>query len=724
MGLEDARQTFELETGELLEKMESGLLHLESSPQDTEILNGIFRTAHTIKGSSGLVGFDNIERFTHSMENVLDMMRQGDIAVSSDLIELLLECRDHITQLVRLGLQDIAVDEDVRMIEKSLLTQLDAYMGPSEEPPPKQKEEPETYTDEISESSVESDNWHISLRFGHDVFRNGMDPIAFISYLQKLGEILSITTIADAMPPADQMDPETCYLGFEIDMQSEFAKKDIEEVFEFVQEDCKVRILPPKSVIESYIHLISELPEDPMKIGEILVKGGALTPIELLNALQQQGIEKKVKSRPIGEILTSEGMIEPKVLDAAIEKQKEAKDTKIKESRSIRVDTDKLDALINLVGEMVIADANINQHAQRIRDRDLNASVSGMSRLIEEIRDRAMEVRMVPVHDTFNSFHRVVRDICHGGDKEIDLVITGDETEIDRNVIEKIKDPLMHLVRNAADHGIEDTDERITGGKTPRGTIRLNAYQETGDVVLEIIDDGRGLDRDKILERAVERELVDRETSLTDTETFDLISQAGFSTADKVTNVSGRGVGMDVVKRSIEALRGTVRIESEEGEGTTIRLRLPLTLAIIDGFLVGIGDESYVIPLDMVVECIELTEADRKSSHGRNYVNLRGTVLPYIRLREYFNMAGHDGDALENIVVVHYGEKQAGLVVERLFGGVQAVIKSLGKLYDNVKGISGATILGDGTVALILDVANLAQHAEDEERSHLEDGRA
>jgi len=740
-------QTFIIECGELLQAMEDALLQLENAPDDEETINALFRSAHTIKGSSGIVGFESIERFTHKVENVLEQVRSGKLTIDDKLIELLLMCRDHIAVLVEFAAAEQHVSEAAVVNEEGLLKQLQAFLSsmsnqPETEinttthsllgnkfpnslqyphPSPLSADEVEEVRDFFQDKVVESGNWHISLRFGEDVLRNGMDPISFINYLPRLGEIVSLTTITDAIPPAEEMDPESCYLGFEIDFMSDFDKQTIEDVFEFVREDCNICILPPHSRIQEYVRLINNLPESPLNLGDILMKGGALTQSELEEALQIQNKEtascdgKQAETRRrIGEIVIDEKMVHRPVVDAALEKQKEQREVKSREAKTIRVDTGKLDQLLNLVGELVIANANINQHAQRIGDINLHESASALSRLVEDIRERAMQVRMLPIGEVFGRFQRVVRDISRDSHKNIELIISGGETELDKNLVEKINDPLMHLVRNSADHGIEDPEVRRAKGKPEKGTIRLNAFQDTGCIVIEVADDGGGLDRDRILQKAGERGIVSPGQILTDKEIYKLIFEPGFSTAEKVTNVSGRGVGMDVVRRNIDALRGTVDVESREGEGTTVSIRLPLTLAIIDGFMVGVGASSYIIPLDMVVECIELLDAERQGTSKRNYVNLRGEVMPYLRLRNLFN---ENGRKLihENIVVVKSAGHKIGLVVDELHGEVQAVIKSLGRIYRDVNGVSGATILGDGTVALILDIPSLVKTVEMEE---------
>ncbi len=723
-------QTFLIECTELLKEMEDSLLQLENSPDDEDIINALFRAAHTIKGSSGIVGIDNVERFTHTVENVLEHVRQGGIKVTIDLIELLLKCRDHIVNLVEIATSDEPESRSIQLTENGLLKDLRNYLDIKTDRQPEDTcEKPVSEDASIISSSgssggkiVENSNWHISLRFGRDVLRNGMDPLSFIHYLSRLGEIVSLTTITDAMPHADKMDPESCYLGFEIDFSSEFDKQSIEDVFEFVRDDCDICILPPHSKVDEYINLINNLPETPLKLGDILIKGGCLTRSELEEALEMQSMETvscaaKKPDGPkqrIGEILVNEGMVHPPVVDAALEKQKTQREIKAREAKTIRVDTNKLDQLLNLVGELVISNANINQHARRIGDINLLESTSVLSRLVEDIRDRAMQVRMVPIGEIFSRFHRVIRDISRDSNKDIELVINGGDTELDKNLTEKINDPLMHLVRNAADHGIEDPDVRVARGKPKRGTVRLNAYNDTGSIVIEITDDGGGLNRDKIIQKAIECGIAGTGQTLSDKEIYKLIFEAGFSTAEKVTKVSGRGVGMDVVRRNIEALRGSVDVESQEGIGTAVSIRLPLTLAIIDGFMVGVGASSYIIPLDMVAECIEQSEAEREVAHKRNYVNLRGEVLPYLHLRNLFGENGKDVKH-ENIVVVQSAGQRLGLVVDELHGEVQAVIKSLGSVYRDVLGVSGATILGDGTVALILDIPSLVKTVEIDE---------
>lgn len=726
MNLDQAKQTFVEEGRDLLQEMEDALLRIESSGGGEDDVNAIFRAAHTIKGSAGLFGFSHVVSFTHVVENLLDKIRDGGVTLSGGLITLLLSCCDHMRRLLEHVAANNGADPEADMLAEgeALVVGLRQYgdgAGGEAAPEKASAAEVAEAVPPTSERGVEADTWHISLRFGRDVLRNGMDPLSFLRYLGTLGNVVSVTTLLDAMPPAASMDPEACYLGFEIDFMGDVPKETLEGVFEFVRDDCLVRILPPHSRPIEYFKLVQELPEDHQRLGEILVSSGALTHRELEEALATQRDQELALARsadeeagekplPLGEILVRQGAVQQPVVEAALDKQKQLKENKAQESKFIRVHAEKLDQLINLVGELVIAGAGANLLAQRAGQPLLQEATSSISRLVDEIRDGALQLRMVEIGDTFHRFQRVVRDVSQELGKEIDLVINGAETELDKTVVEKIGDPLMHLVRNAIDHGIESPTVREAEDKNSKGTLWLNAYHDSGSIVIEVADDGRGLNRDKVLQKALEMGLVNPAQTLSDQDVFNLVFEPGFSTAEKVTNLSGRGVGMDVVRRNIEALRGTVEIDSELGKGTTVRIRLPLTLAIIDGFLVGVGNSAYVVPLDMVLECVEVSEEDRQATRERNYVNLRGEVLPYLRLRDQFEIDG-ESSRRENIVVVQYAGEKAGLVVDELMGEFQTVIKPLSSLFRHLKGISGSTILGSGEVALILDVPSLVQRA-------------
>lgn len=718
--MDELTSTFVTESRDMLAEMEAGLLRLEQAPEDRDNLNAIFRAAHTIKGGSGVIECHFIESFTHQVENILDMLRNGEIPVTGELATLLLSCCDQLSALLdTLASGAAAPAPDVQAQGEALTAQLTACLSTHTTAEPEAAADaamPAEQQPDVTASGggvVSTDGWHISVRFGEGVLKNGMDPLSFLRYLASLGEILSLETVSDAMPAAEQMDPECCYLGFEIRFQTRASKDEIEHVFEFVRDDCELRILPPQSKVHDYIDLINELPEDNMRLGEMLVRCGALTQAELDAGLAaqlapaagaDQGEGEPASPPPIGEVLVEQQVVHREVVEAAAQKQAAVSEKKAVESRMVRVQADKLDQLIDLVGELVIAGASANLLAQKSGRAELTESTSVLSRLVENIRDAALQLRMVQIGETFNRFNRVVRDASRELGKDIDLVITGAETELDKSVVEKLGDPLMHLVRNAIDHGIEAAAVRAAHGKPERGTVGLNAYHDSGSIVIEVSDDGGGLPRDKIRRKAIDKGLIDEAAVLTDDEIVNLIFEAGFSTADKVTNISGRGVGMDVVRRNIQALRGTVNVSTREGEGSTFTIRLPLTLAIIDGFLTSVEKASYVIPLDSVVECIELGD----ERLDRNYLNLRGEVLPIVNLRELFEIEG-EAPARRSVVVVQYAGTKAGIVIDKLHGEFQTVIKPLGALFRHLRGIGGSTILGSGEVALILDVPAMVQ---------------
>lgn len=733
MNLDSAVQTFLAESRELLDTMEEQLLQLETNPDGGADIDAIFRAAHTIKGSAGLFGFDDIVRFTHRVENLLDRLRGKQLGLDTDCVALLLACCDFIRALVEAVATGAPLTTEATRTWDTLVSRLDIRLGgpPAGEPAHAGAVAvapvPVLSPGDLSEQNTADYAWHISLRFGRDMLRNGMDPLSFLRYLGMLGDVLHLTVITDALPAADQMDPESCYLGFEIRLRSQADKVQIENVFEFVREDCQIRILSPRSRHSEYVQLIQELPEDSMRLGEILIKSGVLTKAELDQALAQQYQDAPSASLPpdntqLGDVLIQRGVVTPGLVNAALEKQQQVKEHKTQENRFIRVEADKLDQLINLVGELVIAGAGTQLLAKRAGLGDVLESTSTVCRLLEEVRNNALGLRMVQIGATFQRFQRVVRDVSHELGKDIELVITGGDTELDKSVVERIGDPLMHLVRNSMDHGIEPRELRLERGKSAKARITLNAYHDSGSIVIEVTDDGGGLNRERILKKARERGLIGETQALTEAETYNLIFEAGFSTAQQVSNLSGRGVGMDVVKRNIEALRGTVELLSKETVGTTVQIRLPLTLAIIDGFLVGVGQSRYVIPLDMVLECVEMPESERKVAGREGHISLRGQVLPFLRLRRLFALGG-DAGLRENIVVVQYGGRKIGLVVDSLQGEFQTVIKPLGKLFSGLKGFGGFTILGSGEVALILDVPALLHSMIEDKREPVAGGR-
>ncbi|MEI7611615.1 MAG: chemotaxis protein CheA [Betaproteobacteria bacterium] len=702
--LMQALDTFMQEASELLEQMEAILLRAEEGTSLEDDLNALFRCAHTIKGSGGLFGLDEVVRFTHVVENVLDRLRNGKMHFDSELISLLLECQDHISNLIAAVAEKTAVPF-ARSDE--LLLRLQAVLGIEGSALAATKasgaQAPEPEMTSSGGGSLGSDHWHLSLRFGKQVLQDGMDPMSFINYLNQYGKIIHVETLVDAVPEFSEADPELCYLGFEIALQSTASKADIEGVFEFVQECSQIHILPPQSQISEYLQLIESLNENDERIGEMLVACGSVTANELAQALSAQ--QAQPQGARLGDILIEQGAVPAVVVEAAADKQKRGEDKRSGESKIVKVPADRLDALIDRVGELVIAGVGTHLQISHIKRPALMESAEILLSLVEDIRDMALRLRMVAIGEVFSRFPRVVRDVSKEIGKDIELRISGAESELDKSMVDKIGDPLMHLVRNSMDHGIEAAEIRMARGKSARGTVELNAYHESGSINIEVKDDGGGLDRERIFRKAVEKGLIAADATLSDQDIYRLILAPGFSTAEIVTNLSGRGVGMDVVRSNIEALRGTLDIESVPGQGTTMRLCLPLTLAIIDGFHVGVGSSHFIIPLDMVDECIELPP----DVGDMEYLEQRGVALPFVRLREVFGEFG-PGHARPRVIVVRFGSRRAGLVVDRIYGKCQTVIKPLGPLFAEVPAVSGSTIIGNGEIGMILDVPALVRH--------------
>jgi two-component system chemotaxis sensor kinase CheA len=662
MNMDQALHSFVIESTDLLQEMESMLVGLNTAGNLVEAVNSVFRVAHTIKGSSGLFGLDHIVDFTHIVESVLNNLRVNPAALDEELVSLLLECKDYIGHMIDGVGTGAANAPEQKSIEQNLVLRLSAHLGGAQRKADATGAAPNAGASE--QDKADAGKWHISVHFGRDALRNGMDPLSFLRYLTTLGQVARIATIMKEMPVSGSMDPESCYLGYEIDFVSAADRRTIENVFEFARDDCVLQVVPP--------HTVKVVCDDaPIAASAIMASAPS----------------------------------------AVFAPAREAQDSgpKSKQSQTIRVDADKLDHLINLIGELVIAGAGMEAGTRAAAIGSLVESSVTLTRLVEEVRESALNLRMVQIGETFNRFQRVVRDVSRELGKDIELVINGGETELDKTLIERISDPLMHLVRNSIDHGIEAPELRAARGKSVTGKVRLNAYHESGSVVIEVSDDGGGLNRERILDKARGKGLVAEGATPSDAEIDKLIFEAGFSTAEAVSAISGRGVGMDVVRRNIEALRGTIDILSVPLAGTTMRIRLPLTMAIIDGFMMRVGGASYVVPLDIVEECLEL-RADAVDADGCNYINLRGEVLPFIRLGQHFQQKLARGKR-ENIVVVKYGSVKAGFVVDELMGEFQTVIKPLGSLFDRLAGISGSTILGSGEVALILDAPALIQHA-------------
>lgn len=688
MDMDQAMQLFVEEAKDLLALMEAGLLAIESGEISAQAeIDAIFRAAHTIKGSAGLFGLDAIVGFTHSVESVLDKVRGGDLPLDTALCSLLLDCHAQMAALVD-SLESESADVN-KELGAQLITALNRYLVV--EPCT-----PEVLPVEHLPASPGA--WGIHICYGEDVFRDGMDPASQLSYLARLGEVEEVQC---RFRWPEQFDPESCYLDLRLSLISSAEKQTLEDVFEFIHESSEVHIQAPLA----FTHKLAALPEQSDKLGEVLLEAGVVTKRELRQALD---LQKTVQDKAVGELLIDQGVVPSDVVELAVSRQAHQEHKRPGEYQVLKVEARKLDGLIKLIGELVTTGAANERLIRQTENDELAEAFSNISSLIEQIRDSALNLRMVPIGDSFNRLKRVVRDASRELNKEVVLHINGGETELDKSMVEKLSDPLMHLIRNALDHGIEPVDIRSCRGKPAVGTLHLNAYHQAGAVVIEIQDDGAGLDPVRLKNKAIEKGLIAADAELSRDEIHRLIFAPGFSTAAQVTNLSGRGVGMDVVKRNIDELRGQILIDSQPGIGTKIRIRLPLTLAIIDGFEVSVADNHFVLPVSMIYECIEFNEAE--FAQGRHYFNLRGEVLPFVRLSNLFHLTAANR-CRENIVVVQYGERKAGLVVDTLHGELQAVIKPLAPIFRVNNGFTGSTILGCGNVAFILDIPQLIEFA-------------
>ncbi|WP_457674578.1 chemotaxis protein CheA [Thiolapillus sp.] len=667
MDLSEFLDVFLEECFEGLEVMESGLLHLDAGT-DLEEINTIFRAAHSIKGGSAAFGFDHIAGFTHVMETLLDELRNGSRQVDKETVDLLLASVDILKEMVE-GLKDDNAPDEARVSE--LKKALEAAMAAdAASSTGTQDDRPDASAGNRKEAAHQT--WRIGFIPGPDIFRQGNDPLRIFEALSELGD-LQVTTDVTGLPPLPELDPYRCYLKWEAILEGSATKEQIHEAFSWVEGDCQLEL-----------ERIQESPEP----------GTPDSPQE--TSPEESPVPAAGHSRstpPVREVKTTPG----------------------RESSSIRVSIDKVDLLINLVGELVITQSMLNQVGLDLIQNggpESEALLNGLAQLernTRELQENMLQIRMLPISVAFNRFPRLVRDLCNKMGKKVDLVLTGEHTEVDKTVLEKIGDPLVHLVRNSLDHGLESPEARKAAGKPEQGRLELSAQHESGNIVIRITDDGAGLNRKKILQKALENGLVSDKDELSDERIDNLIFQPGFSTADKVSDLSGRGVGMDVVKRNINDLGGTVSIHSREGQGSTVIIRLPLTLAILDGQLASIGDDTYILPLISIVESLQIQQENLQSMAGATELyRFRDEYIPVIRLNRLLGNSGGTEDLSQGLLVVVEAEGQhAGLFVDRLQGQQQVVIKSLETNFQQLEGVSGATILGDGRVALILDIPGL-----------------
>ena len=644
---DDPIAAFRVEAGEVLDQVEQALLDLGHRLDDADLVNSVFRGLHTLKGSGAMFGFDALAGFTHHCETAFDRVRKGQVPATAGLVSVILSAQDHMRALV----EGDAPAADGDAILARLQQAIDEASGTAPAP---------------AQAPVRT-GWQIAFRLPVDAMANGTNPLMLLDELRELGDC-TIVAKTDTVPPLSTLVPTECHIGWDVTLVGDIKRDDIEDVFIFVMDDMELSIEP------------------------LGVAAADAAPAEEAVIDEAPAIEEVVAAAPVATV-------------AATADNPAARST-AKAEESVRVPAGRLDALMDRVGELVIAQSRLSQCADRGQDLVLRSVSEEIERLAGELRDTMMVLRMVPVGSLFSRFRRLIHDLSRDTGKTIEFETAGEATEVDKTVIERLFDPMVHLIRNSCDHGLETPEDRIAAGKPAAGSVKLAAHQAGGEVVITIRDDGRGINRARVRAKAEANGLIQPDQVLSDHELLQMIFAPGFSTAATVTNLSGRGVGMDVVKRTIEGLRGSIDVQSTEGEGSLIALRIPLTLAIIDGLLVRVGTGRYVIPLTAVEECIELSLEDDMRHRGRSLITLREQLVPFLRLRELFATDTRP-DPFQKIVVVATPMGRVGLVVDQIIGNHQTVIKPMSALHRDAATFAGATILGDGEVALILDIAQL-----------------
>ncbi|MBB4349192.1 MULTISPECIES: chemotaxis protein CheA [Rhizobiaceae] len=662
MSFPDPIAVFRTEAAELLEQIEAGLLDLNVNLGDKDQVDAVFRGLHTLKGSGAMFGFEALAAFTHHCETAFDRVRKGEVPATHALVTAVLEAKDHMRALVETPAGDHEAVSEV------LLANLRHAVDGSGDPA-------------AASVSAAPAKTLFKIRFSlpQNAMANGTNPLPLLDELRDLGTC-RIVADRSGIPALDELVPTDLHVSWDVELLTDQPRSAIDDVFIFVMDD-----------MELAVEEIAVAAQTPTVAAPAPVAAAAPVAAE------------PVASAPP----TAAATTAPPPGDAKAAKANE----------NVRVPAEKLDELMDRVGELVIAQSRLSQLAGGSGDLTLRAVSEDVERLSGELRDTMMVLRMVPVTHLFSRFRRLVHDLANETGKRIELVTEGETTEVDKSVIERLADPLVHLVRNSCDHGLETPEDRLAAGKTEAGHIHLSARQQAGEVIITIKDDGRGINKERVRAKAESSGLIAANASLSDQELYQLIFQPGFSTASQVTNLSGRGVGMDVVKRTIDALRGTINVVSRPGEGSEISLAIPLTLAIIDGLLVRVGNGRYVIPLSAVEECLELSIEEDMRSRGRSFISLRDSLVPFLRLRDLFR-TNTTPDPFQKVVVISTGSERVGLVVDQIIGDHQTVIKGMSKLHHDVATFSGATILGDGDVALILDVGHLVAEGQQQE-AHL-----
>ncbi len=685
--LSQFHQVFFEESYEGLDVMESALLNLQPDTVDSETINEIFRAAHSIKGGSGTFGFIDVADFTHVIETLLDEIRSGTRKITSETVDLFLQSVDCIRKLIQQhdAGEPCVIPEAVELkkVFEGILSGGDSENESVSSPEPASTiTEIDDQTGDGSQAdSPLTHGWKIYFKPELDILKTGNDPLRMFRELASLGA-LSITADISQVPPIGSIDPEACYMAWELELDADVSKSAVDEVFEWVVDESELRIEPLGSD-----DAVSDVKP------EVLVE----TAIE------------EITLAPTAS--TPEVVVQPEEMTS-----KPKKDASKVEVSSIRVGIDKVDDLINMVGELVITQSMLGELGLDFTMDSLPRLLEGIEQLSQntrELQESVMRIRMLPISFTFSRFPRLVHDLSRTMNKKIELKLTGEQTELDKTVMEKIGDPLVHLVRNSLDHGIEMPEDRVKAGKPETGTITLNAFHQSGNIVIQIIDDGAGLNKPRILQKAIEKELVSENDNLSDDQIHDLIFKPGFSTADQVSDISGRGVGMDVVRRNINELNGSVEVESTEGQGSVFTIRLPLTLAILDGQLIRVGDKVYILPLISIVESIQSFQGMlHRVVGGCDLLRLRDEYVPIIKLSSIFNIKSTTQEMEDGLLVVVEGDNmKVAILIDDLEAQQQVVIKSLEENYKRVDGVSGATILGNGTVSLILDIPGLIKLA-------------
>ena len=683
------------EANEIVEGLENDLVLLEDNKSDEDLLNKIFRSAHTLKSSAGTVGFTTMSELNHVAENLLEKVRSGKLDVTPKMITVLLEFLDTVKLMLQNIIDGKGEAEGVDNIE-SLKAKIKAIADGNEDietaavqpkkETPKVEESKESAKEEAkteeTEKSGGSNAFHIDMGFKATIFDNGIDPLMFLNDLKAIGTIKNLKIDYSNVPAISALeDPYTCYTQFALDLETNSTIEQVQNIFLFVIDDNDINI--------------SE------------AKDGAQ---EVKDTPQPQAVEETKKEE-------TPAPQETKQAEAKTEQPKpqtpapKSASTKVQAPSTVRVDTRKLDSLMNLIGELVIAQSRIMQLTQSLDiDNGLKEAVSSMDRTSRQIQEEVMNIRMMPVGPIFNQFHRYVRDLNLELNKEVKLVLKGETTEIDKNMLEQLSDPLKHIIRNSMDHGIEKTKEaRIERGKPEFGTITMSAAHQEGHVVIEVSDDGNGLNKEKIYNKAIEKGLLSKDGKYTDAEIYRTIFSPGLSTAEKITDISGRGVGMDVVRANVEKMKGKIEIKSEEGKGSTFIIKLPLTLAIIEGITFALGEQIYIMPLISIIEQMKVKNEQIKPFEGKGeMIKIRDEYLPLIRLHKVFDIDTQVDDIDKGIVVVvEAGYRRCAIFVDELLDQQQVVIKSLDSAFSKHSGISGGTILGDGRIALIIDIQGL-----------------